>query len=83
MSVPYLLAGTGISVHSYLSLHMYVSACMMYNCVIYSSMFHNIVSTHTQKCKLTVFKYVCASEPARHTHLEKPLSHTSETSVLG
>ena len=24
-------------------------------------------------CKLTVWKYACASEPARHTHLEKLL----------
>ena len=34
-------------------LHMYASAWMMHNCVIYSSRYHNFVSTHTQNaCKV-------------------------------
>ena len=28
--------------------YMYDSACMMHNCVIYSSRYHNFVSTHNQ-----------------------------------
>ena len=48
MSVPRWLAGTAIFAHCYLGLHTYASACMMNNCVIYSSRYSKVVSAHTQ-----------------------------------
>ena len=69
---------TGLLVQAYVHTVIWAytwmpSVCMMHNCAIYSSRYHNFASKHIPKFKLTVCKYACASEPARHTPLENSL----------
>ena len=78
MSVPRRNVGTGTLEDCYLHFQAYNLVCMMHSCVIY---LHNFVSG-IPKIPFNSVQMCLCTEPARHSHLEKPLVSSHKMRVL-